>query len=320
VVVLELGTDKPGDIAGFAKYVYCDLAVVTAISPEHMENFKDLGAVAQEELSVANYADKLIANIDLCEDRFLKKHKQKLITYGQDTKPNHHIRKVKFTKSGSQFEIESDDKTIKLSMDAYGSGEVYSATAAVVVAKELGLKEQQIKTAVASLQPVSGRMNRLKGIKDSLIFDDTYNASPVAVIAALDTIYGIKAPQKIAILGNMNELGEHSQKAHEEVGEYCEPSQLDLVVTIGPDANEYTAPVAEKKGCKVKTFMNPYEAAEYIKDNLKKKAVILAKGSQNGVFAEEAVKLLLADPKDVEKLVRQSKSWLKKKKKGFRRV
>lgn len=320
VVVVELGTDAPGQITAFEQYIECDYAVVTAISAEHMEFFKTLDAVAKEEMSVSKYSEHVIYNSDLCDKKYKKLIKAPTVSsYGKDAK-DATISNIKFTRVGSQFEVKTVGEQHKFSMDAYGLGEIYSATAAITIAKSLGLTDKQIKSAVAGLKPVAGRMTRLDGINDSLILDDTYNASPVAAIAALDTLYGLKAPQKIVVMGNMNELGDHSKAAHQEVGEYCEPAQLDLVVTIGPDANEYLAPAAEKRGCSsVQSFDNPYDAAEAIKQVLKKKAVVLAKGSQNGVYAEETVKLLLKNPKDANKLVRQSKSWLKKKRKNFKR-
>jgi UDP-N-acetylmuramoyl-tripeptide--D-alanyl-D-alanine ligase len=160
-------------------------------------------------------------------------------------------------------------------------------------------------------------MQKLTGINNSIIIDDSYNSSPVAAKLALDTLYGLESPQKIAILGNMNELGDYSKQAHEEIGSYCDPKQLELVITIGPDANKYLGPVAVTRGCGVKSFDSPYEAGEFIKPLIKSGAVILVKGSQNKVFAEEAIKLLLANPADEAKLVRQSPQWLKIKQKAF---
>ena len=115
----------------------------------------------------------------------------------------------------------------------------------------------------------------------------------------------------------MNELGKYSQEAHTKAGELCDPSQLDLVVTIGLDANKFLAAAAQAKGCKVEKFDSPYTAGEFVKGQIKTGAIILAKGSQNSVFAEEAVKILLANPGDASKLVRQSGAWLKKKQKAF---
>jgi UDP-N-acetylmuramyl pentapeptide synthase len=98
----------------------------------------------------------------------------------------------------------------------------------------------------------------------------------------------------------MNELGNFSEAAHTEIGGLCDPKQLDLLVTIGPDANEFLAKAAESKGCKVERFNNPYKAGEFLKPLVKEDAVILVKGSQNKVFAEEAIKSLLKNHKDEE--------------------
>jgi UDP-N-acetylmuramyl pentapeptide synthase len=115
----------------------------------------------------------------------------------------------------------------------------------------------------------------------------------------------------------MNELGNASEDAHRQIGRYCEPKQLDLVVTIGPDANAYLAPEAQKLGCTVASFDDPYSAGEYVRNRMKSRALVLAKGSQNGVYAEEAVKLLLQNSSDANRLVRQSSVWLAKKAKNF---
>jgi UDP-N-acetylmuramoyl-tripeptide--D-alanyl-D-alanine ligase len=202
-------------------------------------------------------------------------------------------------------------------MEAVAKSELYSATAAAAVADMLGADTPSIKEGISKIKPVSGRMQRLNGSKDSLLLDESYNASPKAVMAALDSLYQMEAPQKIAVLGNMNELGQLSQQAHIDIGEYCEPKQLDLVVTIGPDANKYSAPAAQARGCRVIACKDPYEAGKAVKKALKPKAVVLVKGSQNNVYAEETVKLLLADPGDAQLLVRQSREWMQKKAKNF---
>jgi UDP-N-acetylmuramoyl-tripeptide--D-alanyl-D-alanine ligase len=152
------------------------------------------------------------------------------------------------------------------------------------------------------------------------LIDDTYNSSPEAVKASLDYLYSVKGSQRIALLGNMNELGDTSAQEHRLIGEYCNPKKLDLVVTLGPDSNSYIADSARKKGCKVEVSNTPYEAAAIIKKHLKENAVVLLKGSQNGVYAEEATKLLLSDPSDENKLVRQSPFWLKIKDENFKEV
>jgi UDP-N-acetylmuramoyl-tripeptide--D-alanyl-D-alanine ligase len=136
-------------------------------------------------------------------------------------------------------------------------------------------------------------------------------------MAALDVLYTSRATSRIAVLGNMNDLGRFSKGAHEQVGAYCDPKKLDEVITIGPDANKYLAAAAKKAGCKVTSFDTPYEVGNYLRPKLQKGMTVLVKGSQNRVFLEEAVKLMLDNLSDRTKLVRQSRPWLNKKEKQF---
>jgi UDP-N-acetylmuramyl pentapeptide synthase len=317
-VVVELGSDGPGQIAQFAKYLKIEIGVLTAITPEHMEYFADLDAVAAEETQISKLSTLTLVNADLCPPKYLNGISNKL-SYGINAEADIKLAAIKFDNLECSFDVfASDQKLFSAEHEAFSEPQLYSILAAIAVAHKLGLPSGKIKEGVARIKPVAGRMQRLLGVNGSLIIDDTYNASPEAVKAALQTLYRLQAPQKIAVLGNRTELGRYSQAEHEAIGKLCDPKQLDLVVTIGPDANKYLALAAEAKGCKVATFDNPYTAGEYLKPLIQKGAVILAKGSQNGVFAEETAKLILANPNDSTKLVRQSQEWLKIKKKAFK--
>jgi len=317
VVVVELGTNRPGQIAAFQKYLRLDYAVITAIVPEHMEYFSDMQAVADEEFSVAKYSDKLVYSADFVAPEY-RQPLQGAISYAIKEPADYRLTNVVHSAAGYECDARHNGRALlHFNHEAMSETQLYSVLAAVAMGNELGLTPAQISDGIATITPVSGRLRRLNGINNSLIIDDTYNALPEAVKAGLKVLYRLKAPQKIAILGNMNELGTMSPQAHTEIGELCDPKQLDLVVTIGPDANKYLAPAAAAKGCTVKSFDTPYEAGEYVKSQVKRGAIIYAKGSQNKVFAEEAIKLLLADPADVSKLVRQSELWLGRKAKSF---
>ena len=297
VIVVEMGSDEPGLILPFKNYLNLEIGVLTSITPEHMQSFGNMDAVAKEELAISQFSSLVIANKDLCDAKYLSSIGE-VLTYG----------------AGSGVDFKPDPKI--------GAGrskpEMYSALAAWAVAKKLGMSEDAIKKGLENIQPVAGRMQRLAGVNGSTIIDDSYNASPDAVKLALESLYSLDSPQKIAVLGNMNELGDYSKEAHEEIGDLCDPKQLELVVTIGPDANTFLAPAASAQGCKVHSFDSPYDAGEFLKPIIKKGAVVLVKGSQNKVFAEESIKSLLADPADAAKLVRQSKDWMKIKKKAFK--
>ncbi len=316
VVVVELGTDGPGQLEQFA-YLKPDLTVVTAVSPEHMEYFETLDNVADEELVVFDYSKQVLVNGDDIAGSYLAG--RDFLEYSL-TSEQAQYRAVARRKSlhGQTLEVHVPRGSFTAEVCYLGAQGAKSALAAAAVAHLLGVKRAAIASGLGELMPFAGRMQVLPGVDRSTLIDDTYNASPLAVKAALDVLYAApRATQRIAILGGMNELGDYSREAHHEVGGYCDPKKLDVVVTIGVDAKKWLAPVARTQGCTVHSFMNPYDAGAYVANKLKPGAVVLAKGSQNGVFAEEALKLLLAEPADVTRLVRQSPTWLARKAKQF---
>lgn len=316
IVVLELGTDAPGQIKDFA-YIEPDIAVVTAVTPEHMEYFKTLDAVAAEELAVCDFSKKILVNADDTLPKYLEG--KAVLTYGQDGQCTYKATDYESKGlAGAEVELElAAEPPFTAHAQILGKQGVKILLAAAATGQLLGLNSDELERGLKKVKPFAGRMQILPGIKSSTIIDDTYNASPATVKAALDVLYGIDAPQRIAILGSMNELGDYSQEAHKEVGEYCDPKKLDLVVTIGQVAEKYLAPTAKAKGCEVKVLASPYEAGEFVKSKLKSGAAVLAKGSETSVFAEEAVKSLLADSTDETKLVRQSASWMRRKRQQF---
>jgi UDP-N-acetylmuramyl pentapeptide synthase len=318
VVVLELGTDGPGQISQFGSYVKADIGVLSAVAPEHMEYFADLNEVAEEELGIAKMSRQLLVNKDLVEARYLQELAKRPLTYGIRQPSDFRLQDIKFKGSEASFSFwDAGKEVLKSAHQQISEPQLYSVIAAAAVGHLMGMEPARIDEGLRSIPAVSGRMQYLAGVNGSLIIDDTYNASPEAVRAALDTLYRMDSPQRIAVLGNMNELGKYSPQEHEAVGDHIDGGKLDLVLTIGPEANKYLAPKAEAKGVMVKNFEDPLSAGRFLKTHIRPGAVILVKGSQNKVFAEETVKQILADPADAAKLVRQSPSWMKAKQRCF---
>lgn len=320
VVVQELGTDKPGDMSVFAKYLKPDVAVVTAVGLEHMEFFGTLDAVAKEELAIAKKAQLTLVNRDDIDGKYAKYlDSTQVSTYGTSQKAEYRIEADYSAPLGGvmgTFDSPEWDP-VSVNLQLVGEHSIKAAAAAGAVGVKLGLSLTEIAVGMAKIRPVTGRMNVLRGVVGSTIIDDSYNASPMAVEAALKTLYAIDAPQRIAILGSMNEFGELSAGAHTAVGQLCDPSKLEWVITVGSEAEKYLAPAAKKRGCQVRSFLDPYQAGGFAHSVIKANAVVLAKGSQNGVFVEEAVKTLLHDADDASELVRQSPEWQNIKKAQF---
>ncbi len=316
-VILELGTDGPGQIGRFGRYLQLDMAVVTAISAEHMEHFIALDYVAREELSVSDFSESILINSDLCDLKYLDRLED-FMTYGQTDADYTFLGKKKTDNNYEIDVINANRQILHTKIELTSKVQLWSVVAAVAVGHQFDLTKSELLKGVGAIRTVSGRMQGLNGIKNSLIIDESYNSSPDAVKQALDNLYEFKSPQKIAVLGSMNELGDLSPEAHRQIGLYCDPKKMDLLITIGKDANDYAAEAARNKGCQVKTFDNPYAAGNYLREFIKEDAVVLVKGSQNGVFAEETIKIILVDPEDKSKLVRQNPEWLKIKQKQFR--
>lgn len=320
VIIQEFGTDQPGNIAHFGTYLRPDIAVVTAISPEHMEFFGTMDAVATEELSVASFSGLTIINRDDIDTKYAQFADTHTIdTYGLSEKAEYRIELDEGNPlNGKMGRLYTPEwSALSVNIQLIGEHNVKAAAAATAVAAKLGLSAQEIGVGLAKIVPVAGRMRLLRGMNNTTLIDDTYNSSPLAMSAALKTLYAIDSPQRIVIVGSMNDLGDLSAQAHQDIAMTCDPTKLDWVVTIGQIAEQYFAPAALARGCQVKSFGDPYQAGGFVHGVMKPGAVILAKGSQNGVYAEEAIKVLLHSTDDESKLVRQSPEWLKKKQEQF---
>ena len=287
------------------------------MSGDNTAFFDSVEKVAEEELSVAQFSSKVIVNIDDCKKEYLKlfvSSDTEVVRYGYDAssqykisshRNSHHSFNVAVSLPGSR-ELMAD-------VSVASKHGLKPLAAAVAVGDALGLSVKQLQKGITTVMPTPGRMRLFDGMNRTVIIDDTYNSSPLAAEAALQALYDMKAPQRVVVLGSMNELGAVSKVAHEKIGSLCNPKKLDLVITLGEQANKYIASIAEEQGCNVIRTVSPVKAGKVALQNAKEGAIVLVKGSQNGVFAEEAVKQLLANPSDINNLVRQSDFWMNKK-------
>jgi len=321
VIVQELGTDGIGQIPHFGTYLTPDLAVVTAISAEHMEFFKTLDNVAAEELSAVNYSKQALINRDDINGSYAAN----IINANISTYGTNDVAEYRFVTSDYTFEdgftglfyTPEWAEPVESTLHLMGDHSIRAAVAAGAVGVKLGMSAAEITGGLQKVRAVHGRMNVLRGMNDSIVIDDSYNSSPLAVQSALQALYQLKVPQKIAVLGSMNELGDTSAAEHEALAQWCDPLQLTHVVTVGEEAAKYLAPAARTHGCHTVSFESPLEAGAYVHKYLEKGTAVLFKGSQGGIYLEEAVKMILHTTEDEDKLVRQSPAWMAKKQKFF---
>lgn len=321
VIVQELGSDRIGQTRHFGTYLKPDISVITAVSPEHMEYFMTMDNVAREELEVANFSKLVLINKEDIDGVYAKYIMHSNInTYGTNCTAEYNFATESYSiKDGHKGFMNAPEflNPVPAEIHLLGEYTLRPAIAAAAVALKLGVNTYEMARGLAKIRALPGRMNLLRGIMGSLIIDDTYNSSPLAAISSLRELYKIPASQRIAVFGSMNELGELSKPEHKKLGELCNMNELAWVVTVGDDAQEFLAPAAKSKGCQVRSFKDALSASTFVKSVIQKDTVILFKGSEDKIFLEEAIKLMLHSTSDESQLVRQSPAWMARKNEFF---
>lgn len=325
-LVLEVGADRPGDIKTLAEWLKPDIAVVTKLAkvPVHVEYFKSPAEVIKEKAYLAKAVRQggtLILNTD-DEDvlSFKELAKGAVLTFGvheeADLSASHiSVMYEKDEPMGMTFRIDHKGSSVPVVIKgALGLQLVYPAIAALGVGATEEISLVDGAQALEAHEPPKGRMRIVPGIKKTTILDDTYNSSPVALTEALRALNNLKSKgRKIAVLGDMMELGKYSSDEHKKAGEAA-AQVVDMLVTVGVRAR-YMAEGALLGGLSEKNvlqFENSREAGAYIQNLIKEGDLILIKGSQS-IRMERTVEEIMADPEHkADVLVRQDEEWLRR--------
>lgn len=325
-LIIEVGADKPGDIRRIVSYVRPSVVVVTRLPdvPVHVEFYKSPKEVIEEESIPAQLLDEnglLVINADDTNMVQLKETtRATVLSVGM-----HHAADVVFSK---ELTIEEQGKPRGVAFHlsykgneapfvlrgAIGRQHVYALSLASAVALHYGVNLIDLSEAFQHHETPPGRMRLIPAIKGATIIDDTYNASPVAVEEALSTLRELPVSGKrIALLGDMLELGSFSQEMHEKMGKMA-ASVLNVLGVVGV-RSQSIAGAALGEGMS-ESVVFQYEdsrlAGKDFEMRIEEGDVILIKGSQS-IRMERAVKELMADPERAEALLcRQDEVWLEK--------
>lgn len=337
-LILEVGVGHPGDMRRTALWLDTDVVIITAIgeTPAHIEFFNSRKHLIEEKTQLIKTLKKpapsrgggglLILNADDI-DVLEMKNKTKSITMTYGWKEGSDVlasgENILYTDAGEPngivFRADQRGDSLPVVIEGvFGRNHVYAALAALALC--LGLKMNTIEAieALKNYEIPPGRMRLLKGIKNSLIVDDTYNSSPAAVASALQTLGEVKisgqAGRKIAVLGDMLELGKHTTEAHENIGRIAK-EHVEILVVVGPRAKSIKegASAIGMSGGNIFEFNNSRDAGEFLKNFVSEHDIVLVKGSQ-GTRMERAVEAILQDQENKNKLlVRQDLEWQRKK-------
>mgnify|MGYP006284580459 CR=1 FL=1 len=329
ILILELGVDRPGDMDYLMSIVKCDIGLVTSVGVNHLEFFKSEREIQKEKGRLIENLKKggwAILNYDNKKTRELSSQStSKVLTFGFSEKAGVRAQNIIFKfeedgdiedMSGISFKLNYKGSVVPIALPrVIGYSAIYAALAgaAAGVGQEMNLVE--ISKALKDFYLPPGRMNLIKGIKHTLIIDDSYNSSPQSAISALEFIRKIdlgERGRKWAVLGDMMELGSYTEEGHREVGKKLVETGFDKLVTVGERARDMGR-AAREAGLRkedVFNFADSEEAGRFIQERMEEDDLLLIKGSQS-VRMEKIVKEIMADPLNAKNLlVRQSEDWL----------
>lgn len=324
ILVLEYGVDAPGDMRYLLEVVRPQIGILTALGdiPVHVEFFSGPEGVLREKAKLISQLPATGFSVLNADDEAVRRvadsTRAHTLTFGFSKEADVKISNFSnlITKNGTAivFKISFGGNAVPVRIEGVvGRSQAYAAAAGAAVGIVFGQNLVKISEALTHYVSPRGRLKIIPGIKKSLIIDDTYNSSPLAALAALETLRDLKPKRAIAVLGDMLELGEYTIKAHTEVGERT-PRSADFLITVGSRA-KIIAEAAVKKGLSKKSvvsFNKVEEAGRYLQNLIRAGDVILVKASQ-GVRLEKIVKEVMAEPRRAgELLVRQEPAWLAK--------
>ena len=285
--VLEVGTNHPGELAPLVKMVQPKFGVITSIGREHLEFFGDLAGVVREEGSLAEHlpaGGKLFINGDgEWTEAISRRTSAAKIRVGLGDGNDWRAKNIRLDKGGSTFRVEAPDTSFngEYRINLLGRHQVVNALLAMAVGSELGLSPANVRAGLAECQTAKMRLQfwEINGVR---VLDDAYNANADSMLAALQTLCDLPLQgRRVAVLGDMNELGAHSLAAHQEVGRRAGELGVGQLFTVGKMA-AITAEAARQAGLtRVIEFPDVEAAMKAVKSFLKAGDVVLFKASRS---------------------------------------
>jgi UDP-N-acetylmuramoyl-tripeptide--D-alanyl-D-alanine ligase len=301
VAVLEMGMNHAGEIRTLCAIAKPRIGVVTNVGHAHMEAFDSIEGVAaakreliealpSDGVAVLNADDPLVR-------KFAQAHRGRSITFGIGSPADIRAEHVQISDCGVSFTVDG----VEFESTLVGRHSISNILAGIAVASLFGIRPAQLTAAVKNLQAPSMRGQRIlhEGV---VILNDCYNSNPDAARVMIDVLRETPAKRRIAVLGEMLELGRWSESLHRDVGSYAAKSGIDVLVGIRGEAC-HLVDAARQAGLAVDAaffFPDPQAAGEYLRQIAHSGDVILFKGSR-GTHVEHALEGFLARPNEPAK-------------------
>lgn len=291
--VIEMGMSDFGEISRLTRTALPDIGIITNIGVSHIEHLGSRDGILKAKLEILEGMKKgspLIINGDNDKLKTVNNKDYRIIYFGIENEQAD-VRAIDINEDGqnTEFTVVFGDKTQKVKLPTVGIHNVYDALSAFAVGLELKIEPEKIAQALSEYEP-SGMRQRIKDINGIKVIEDCYNASPDSQRAALNALKSVKSERKIAVLGDMLELGDYSKQAHCDIGKYAAEKQIDMLFTFGEESKNITE-TAQKFGMDAFAFTDKTVLFNALKGELKKGDAVLFKASR-GMKLEEVIEML----------------------------
>lgn len=327
-LILEIDADKPGDLKVTCSIIKPDILVLTALGevPAHIELFETLETFLSEKKTIVDSVRRdgvIVYNADdnvvssLITDSLVRK-----ISCGVDSESDisgtafeilYGTGKTGSVPTGMSFFIKSGSESYPINIfQSIGIQNEHASLLAFAVGREFGITSGDIIKSLNKYTSLPGRMNLVAGVKDTIIIDDSYNASPIAMSQAIEVLGNIRSVEKkIAVIGDMLELGQYSAQSHKKVAELLKDVATN-VVCVGIRSRKIVDELLDLKFPESKVIYSNTsdEAGKFVQSIIDEGDIVLVKGSQT-MRMERVVEEIMRHPSDKDKLlVRQNPEWL----------
>ncbi|MBA4392654.1 MAG: UDP-N-acetylmuramoyl-tripeptide--D-alanyl-D-alanine ligase [Desulfobacca sp.] len=296
--VMEMGMNHLGEIARLCQIAHPEVGLLTNIGPAHLEGLGSLSAIAQakgelfEALEPHHWA---VINIDDARIRELTRScRARQITFGLDPEARVRADQLSLTPQGISFRILFEDLEEQLSLPIPGQHNVNNALGAAAAALSLGLSLEKVREGLNGFMLPEHRLQLKKGLKGIQLIDDTYNANPASLQAALSTFQSFRQGKRGGlVLGDMLELGSQALTAHQEIGKIIGGMGVEFLMTLGPLSREMVTEAQKGFRPPQMTFwaQNHQELVEQLHQIIREGDILLFKGS-HGMNMEKIVRAL----------------------------
>jgi UDP-N-acetylmuramoyl-tripeptide--D-alanyl-D-alanine ligase len=296
VMVLEMGTNRPGDINELCSIAKPDIGVITNIGYEHLEGFGSLNKVRDSELEILPYVKRVVLNADdvFLKEGVIQKFKGEIISFGiESANADVTAKDIVFSDRGTKFFLYADKDSILIESKLPGRFNIYNSLAAASTAYAMGFSLHEIKEGLESFEGVEMRFE-IRQYEGIIFLNDVYNANPSSMEQSIKELTrciqsnaGSRSRRAIAVLGDMLELGEYSITAHKKLGQWMSALPVNFLIGVGP---LMVSAVSEFKGSGV-CKDTPEDAAGELRKIVREGDVVLIKGSR-GMKMEKVLQVL----------------------------